>query len=59
MLKYIGFMIIVYLTLMGLARLFGGKQPKREVCITREYESNADNEVQQQPEQRPEQQERR
>ena len=51
MLEFIGPMAIIYLLLMGLARLFGGKQPKREIYIIREYEIDEDQEVPQQPEQ--------
>ena len=42
---------------MGLARLFGDKQPKREIYIIREYEVDEDVEAQQQPEHPPEEQE--
>jgi hypothetical protein len=38
MLEFIGIMTIIYLIAMGLARLFGGKQSKREIYIIREYE---------------------
>ena len=38
MLEFIGIMTVIYLLLMGLVRLFGGKQPQREVYIIREYE---------------------
>ena len=36
---------------MGLARQFGGKQPKSKIYIIREYELDADLEEQQQLEQ--------
>ena len=51
MLEFIGLMAIIYLLLMGLARLFSGKQPKREIYIIREYEIDEDQGVHQQPEQ--------
>jgi len=57
MLEFIGIMTIIYLIAMGLARLFGSKQPKREVYIIREYEVDEDMEAQQQPEQPPKEQE--
>jgi hypothetical protein len=38
MLEFIGIMTVIYLLLMGLVRLFGGKQPQREIYIIREYE---------------------
>ena len=50
MLEFIGIMTVIYLIAMGLARLFGGKQPKREVYIIREYEIDEDKEAHQQPE---------
>jgi len=56
MLEFIGIMTVIYLIAMGLARLFGGKQPKREIYIIREYEMTDDKETQQQPEQLPEEQ---
>ena len=56
MLEFIGIMTVIYLIAMGLARLFGGKQPKREIYIIREYEVDEDIEAQQQPEQLPEEQ---
>ena len=57
MLEFIGIMTVIYLLLMGLARLFGGKQPQREIYIIREYEIDEDMEAQQLPEQLPEEQE--
>ena len=57
MLEFIGIMTVIYLIAMGLARLFGGKQPKREIYIIREYEVDEDVEAQQQPENPPEEQE--
>ena len=57
MLEFIGIMTVIYLLLMGLARLFSGKQPKREIYIIREYEIDEDMEAQQLPEQLPEEQE--
>ena len=51
MLEFIGLMTVIYLLLMGLARLFGGKQPQREIYIIREYEIDEDKETHQQPEQ--------
>ena len=56
MLEFIGIMTIIYLIAMGLARLFGGKQPKREVYIIREYEIDEDKQANQHPEQFPEEQ---
>ena len=50
-------MTVIYLIAMGLERLFGGKQPKREVYIIREYEIDDDKQAHQQPEQVPEEQE--
>ena len=38
MLEFIVLTAIVYLLIMGLVRLFQGKQPKREIYIIREYE---------------------
>ena len=57
MLEFIGIMTVIYLIAMGLARLFGGKQPKREIYIIREYEVDEDMEAQLQPEQLLEEQE--
>jgi len=37
MLELIELTAIVYLFLMGLARLFRGKSPEREIYIIREY----------------------
>jgi len=51
MLEFIGLMTVIYLLLMGLARLFGGKQPQREIYIIREYEIGEDMDEQQQPKQ--------
>jgi hypothetical protein len=56
MLEFIGIMTVIYLIAMGLARLFGSKQPKREVYIIREYEVDEDMEAQQQQEPLPEEQ---
>ena len=56
MLEFIGIMTVIYFLLMGLARLFGGKQPKREIYIIREYEIDEDEESCQQLEQLPEEQ---
>jgi hypothetical protein len=57
MLEFIGIMTVIYLIAMGLARLFGGKQPKREIYIIREYEIKDDMDAYLQPEQLPEEQE--
>ena len=51
MLEFIGLMTVIYLLLMGLARLFGGKQPQREIYIIREYEIGEEMDEQQQPKQ--------
>ena len=56
MLEFIAIMTVIYLIAMGLARLFGSKQPKREIYIIREYEIDEDKEAHQQPEQLPEEQ---
>ena len=36
--EFIGIFVVVYLAIMGLGRIFGGKRPKREYYIIREYE---------------------
>ena len=36
--EFIGIFVVVYLVIMGLSRIFGGKRPKREYYIIREYE---------------------
>jgi len=36
--EFIGIFVVVYLVIMGLGRIFGGKRPKREYYIIREYE---------------------
>ena len=56
MLEFIGIMTVIYLIAMGLARLFGGKQPKREIYIIREYEVDEDMDAHLQPEQPPKEQ---
>ena len=38
MFEFIGIFVVVYLVIMGLGRIFGGKRPKREYYIIREYE---------------------
>ena len=38
MFEFIGIFVVVYLVIMGLSRIFGGKRPKREFYIIREYE---------------------
>ena len=38
MFEFIGIFVVVYLVIMGLSRIFGGKRPKREYYIIREYE---------------------
>ena len=38
MLEFVGLTAIIYLFLMGVARLFRGKTPEREIYIIREYE---------------------
>ena len=45
MLEFIGLTVIVYLIFMGVARLFRGKQPKREVYIIHHYELEEEPEV--------------
>ena len=38
MLEFIGIFAVVYFIVIGIGRLFGGKRPKREYYIIREYE---------------------
>ena len=38
MLEFIGIFVIVYIIIIGIGRLFGGKRPMREYYIIREYE---------------------
>ncbi len=42
MLEFIGLTAIVYLSIMGLVRLFRGKPPTREIYLIREYEVQED-----------------
>ena len=42
MLEFIGIFAIVYIIIIGVGRLFGGKRPKREYYIVREYEIDDD-----------------
>ena len=55
--KFIGIMTVIYLIAMGLERLFGGKQPKREVYIIREYEIEENSDDAQEAEQLSEEKE--
>ena len=56
MLEFIGIMTVIYLIAMGLAGLFRGMPPKREVFIIREYEIDEDKQAHQQPKQLTEEQ---
>ena len=42
MLEFIGIFVVVYFIVIGIGRLFGGKRPKREYYIIREYEIDDD-----------------
>ena len=42
MLEFIGIFAVVYFIVIGVGRLFGGKRPKREYYIIREYEIDDD-----------------